>query len=128
MATVRFFGNSDDLIEIEGDIPGCGEYEDWMAKEHEFAIEDQGQVAMSVFLSYADDGVWRIRCTDERRWPCQLYTPDAKMSTGDFFAAAGFPADHFIRRSGQDPYTMVLSIEVPKTAKIIDRAPKDDEG
>lgn len=52
MGRVKIYGASDDLIEIEGDIPGCDEYN----TEHAYF-----QVAgLQLGVEYNGDGTWEI--------------------------------------------------------------------
>ena len=55
MHTVEFYGVSDDLIEVEGDIPGCDEYP---AESGEFEV-----AGLRVEVDYRHNGCWGVRVT-----------------------------------------------------------------
>jgi hypothetical protein len=52
MSTVTFYGSSDDLVEVEGDVPGCDEYNAEAA-----AFELAG---LRIGVEYVKGGVWEI--------------------------------------------------------------------
>lgn len=55
MPTVTIYGASDDLIEVEGDVPGCDEYNSIDAPLYvELSTGDAFKV------EYTDEGVWRV--------------------------------------------------------------------
>lgn len=61
MNTIKIYGASDDLIEVEGDVPGCDEY---------------GSEAGVVELSTGD--AFRIRYTDDGVWTVDLIHGDCR--------------------------------------------------
>jgi hypothetical protein len=62
MQQVTFYGSSDDLVEVEGSLPGCDEYYLTDAEEHEFALtwaEGIGTMRGNIVLArYGDTGLW----------------------------------------------------------------------
>ncbi len=55
MAKIIIYGTSDDLVEVEGDVPGCDEYGAWHSPRYvQLSTGDVFRV------EYTDDGVWRI--------------------------------------------------------------------
>lgn len=53
--TVKIYGASDDLVEVEGDVPGCNEYAAFDAPRYvEFSTGDVFKVW------YDDEGCWRV--------------------------------------------------------------------
>jgi hypothetical protein len=53
---VIFYGTSDDLIEVEGKVPGCNEYA--ADDAHFMVIGETAQVRVRVW--YTSDGLWAI--------------------------------------------------------------------
>lgn len=53
--TVQFYGASDDLIEVEGDAPGCDEYN---TEKAVFLVVAENGAKAYVGLRYAMGGVW----------------------------------------------------------------------
>lgn len=59
MHTVTIYGASDDLIEVDGDAPGCGEYN----AEHGSFIVSNVEGSTRVYIDYDTkgyDGCWAI--------------------------------------------------------------------
>lgn len=56
MDAVYFSGSSDDLIEVEGKVPGCDEYNS--EDEHFLAIGPAGKVRLRVWFTRR--GLWAI--------------------------------------------------------------------
>lgn len=54
--SVTIYGASDDLIEVEGDVPGCDEYS---AESATFTISGPDGM-VRVRAQYADPGIWEI--------------------------------------------------------------------
>lgn len=59
MSEVTIYGASDDLIDVEGDCPGCDEYN---AEDATFVVQCTTGTAR-VRVRYTDDGVWAIECS-----------------------------------------------------------------
>lgn len=57
MASVTFYGASDDLIEVEGDAPGCDEYN---SDDDSFLVVCDGDAGCIVHLVYTGDGTWQV--------------------------------------------------------------------
>lgn len=60
MADVTIYGASDDLIEVEGDVPGCDEYNQESAV---FILRGSGEVSggvTRVTVDYGAGGCWMI--------------------------------------------------------------------
>lgn len=57
MSVVTIYGASDDLIEVEGPVPGCDEYNDEFAR---FRLIGDGKTTV-VEVQYVESGVWEIR-------------------------------------------------------------------
>ncbi len=56
MVTIKIYGASDDLVEVEGQVPGCNEYGSY---SHPLYIElSTGDVFK---VEYTDAGVWEVR-------------------------------------------------------------------
>lgn len=55
--TVIIYGASDDLIEVEGDAPGCDEYNSDAAT---FVLVGEHGFAARVNVMFAADGTWEI--------------------------------------------------------------------
>lgn len=56
MADVTIYGASDDLIEVEGDVPGCDEYNGENATL--LLVGDEG--ALRVTVRFDEDGNWMV--------------------------------------------------------------------
>lgn len=110
MQTVEFYGAGDDLVEIEGDIPGCDEYPGG-DEPSEFIIR-AGEEAMLVVAFYGGKGTWAFApgIVDEGApfpaWPLRFAVkvrPEfAELKPGTY----------------PDPYSMSLVIEVPDDARL----------
>lgn len=57
MATIKLYGASDDLIEIEGDVPGCDEHNFYTDGEPVFVVLSTGDVFA---VTYGERGVWEV--------------------------------------------------------------------
>lgn len=57
MSNVLFYGASDDLIEVEGDVPGCDEYS---AEDASFVVVCENGQGCIVRLNYTSDGTWQV--------------------------------------------------------------------
>ncbi len=57
MHEVAIYGASDDLIEVEGDAPGCDEYN---AEEATFVVTGANGSATRVEVKYGAGGCWMI--------------------------------------------------------------------
>lgn len=57
MSHVVIYGASDDLVEIEGDAPGCDEYN---AESATFLVLGVRGDRARVEVEYADSGVWKV--------------------------------------------------------------------
>lgn len=97
MKTIRIYGASDDLVEIEGDVPGCDEYDVGgprlvMAR---FLVGplDSGTVGLRVFAIY--DGCWSF----------------AIGQVGESRPLPGWPIR--ITQSSDVPYSVQIEIDVP---------------
>jgi hypothetical protein len=82
--TISFSGTSDDLIEVEGNVPGCDEY------NHEWATFHVA--GLRVRVSYEEDGVWSV-------WAAQISEDVPVTATNVDLRAVG--------------YSMVLTMDVP---------------
>lgn len=56
--TVVFYGASDDLIEVEGDVTGCDEYTADHNECLSFVVVGDANCSTRVALSYEKDGIW----------------------------------------------------------------------
>jgi hypothetical protein len=57
MSTIELYGASDDLIEVEGDIAGCDEYN---ADDAHFVLTGVDGSALWIRVWYTRRGVWAI--------------------------------------------------------------------
>lgn len=90
MSALKFYGASDDLIEVEGDIPGCDEYN----AEHAYF-----QIAgLQLALEFGGDGTWEIAVG--------MVDEDVPVTASNM-------------RLSVDRYTMVLDMEVPTGAYVV---------
>lgn len=55
--TVKFYGSSDDLVEVEGEAPGCDEYN---ADQASFLVACEGDKACAVRVAYTFAGTWLV--------------------------------------------------------------------
>lgn len=55
--TIELYGASDDLIEVDGDLPGCDEYN---AEDAYFVLFGVADSAVRVRVWYTSRGVWAI--------------------------------------------------------------------
>jgi hypothetical protein len=55
--SVTFYGASDDLIEVEGDAPGCDEYNE---DDASFLVVCDGDAGCIVHIGYTHNGTWQI--------------------------------------------------------------------
>ena len=53
MKTVTIYGSSDDLVEVEGDVPGCDEY---------------GTIGDPLFVELSNGAAFRVEYTDRGVW------------------------------------------------------------
>lgn len=96
MSRVRISGASDDLIEIEGSVPGCDEYN----AEHAYF-----QIAgLQLGVEYSGDGTWEIAVG--------MIDEDVPVTAADM-------------RLSAEGYTMVLDMEVPPGAHVTRIYPDD---
>lgn len=105
MPKVLFYGSSDDLVEIEGDVPGCDEYPLGSGDMSLFevilpALRTQRAVdeRMLVMATYGFGGVWMFA------WG--LVDEDVPLPD--------WPTRYFY----EGGYTMRLEIEVPDGAEV----------
>lgn len=92
MKTVKFYGSSDDLVEVEGTAPGCDEFNVGGAEYANFHI-----AGLAIRVEYAGNGCWSILVgqIDE----------DTPVTAKNITLVA-------------DGYTMVLDMEVPDDAYV----------
>lgn len=57
MSGVLFYGASDDLIEVEGEIPGCDEYN---AEDASFVVVCENGSVCIVRVNYTSEGTWQV--------------------------------------------------------------------
>lgn len=62
--TVKIYGASDDLVEVEGDVPGCDEYDVGMSSAGIFVLACDNGSAIVVRCAYRSNGVWLVSA-----WP-----------------------------------------------------------
>ena len=102
---ITFWGASDDLVEIEGDVPGCDEYACY-AETLVFQIRGGGCRMNVVCIYGVSGGTWCFApaLVDEGEgfpdWPLQIQACD-------------------IGRHRTDPYSMMLVIDVPDDAEVV---------
>ena len=64
METITFYGASDDLVEIEGNVAGCGEYDAYEDNQASFAVtatEGSGQIqGLRVHVRYERTACWSV--------------------------------------------------------------------
>ena len=91
MAAIRFYGASDDLIEVEGSIPGCDEYN---GESGRFEV-----AGLVVEVTYESGGVWGVSVAqiDE---DVPVTASDLRLSVTQ-------------RHDGAQGYSMALDMEVP---------------
>lgn len=58
MHTVIIYGASDDLIEVEGQVPGCDEYN---AEAGSFIVSS-AEASSRVGVHYGKNGCWAVSC------------------------------------------------------------------
>lgn len=92
MKTIKFYGFSDDLVEISGPLKGCDEYSAY--KDLEFDIVSPRKDMMRVITHYGSNGCWSFAPSIAEE---DLPFPNWKIS----FEEA---------RHG---YSTVMSVEVP---------------
>lgn len=81
--TIVIYGYSDDLIEIDGDAPGCDEYNPGYPDDtSEFLITTVGdggaEAKVRVRVTYNTDGVWEITT---RQVEEDMPTPEVHLSS-----------------------------------------------
>lgn len=87
---VTFYGASDDLIEVEGDVPGCDEYNGEDA--HFIVVGFEGKVRVRVW--YTEHGVWAIAVA-----PVHERTPMLPVQiTGSGYSARAVDTVHIVVR------------------------------
>jgi hypothetical protein len=57
VSTVTIYGASDDLVEVDGDVPGCDEYGTDIAT---FKVTGQDDRVTRVGITYTANGCWSI--------------------------------------------------------------------
>jgi hypothetical protein len=92
--TISFYGSSDDLIEIEGDIKGCDEY-DVGGQITSFVV-----AGLSVSLQYAYGGCWSISVN--------LVDEDVAVEAKNMRLSVA-----------PNGYSMLLEMDVPKGSYIV---------
>lgn len=97
MKHLTIYGASDDLIEVEGDLEGCDEYN---GEEAVFAI-----AGLKVTVEYADAGVWAIKV--------------AQLDEGDPVTAKNITLGVSNAINPENPpYSMQLDMDVPDDAVV----------
>lgn len=91
MRKIAFYGASDDLVEVEGEIPGCDEYP---ATEASFTV-----AGLMVKVSLGEDGCWGIKVIQINE-DVPVLAQDLALSVPD-------------RRDGDQGYSMRLDMLVP---------------
>jgi len=86
---VKFYGASDDLIEVEGDVPGCDEY------NGEHGVFTVGGLVIAIDYT----GIWAIRVAQ--------VDEDVPVTASDLRLSVAKRAD------GTPGYSMVLDMDVP---------------
>lgn len=101
--TVLFWGSSDDLIEVEGEVPGCDEYYAIESRPHEFLIEAPDGTAMLVTGFFGAEGSW-------------------SFAPGLLNEDHPYPSWPVVVRPASNGYSTVLEICVPAGARITSRS------
>lgn len=65
MSTVTFFGFSDDLVDVDGDVAGCDEYavpypEDRLSFRVRHVADDGAAAGLVVHVRYEQHGCWSV--------------------------------------------------------------------
>jgi hypothetical protein len=94
---ITFYGSSDDLIEVEGDAPGCDEYS---GEKAIFVVS-----GLRVTVEYLPAGVWGIAV--------------AQVAEGMGTAAENMRLSIEPRMDGDPGYSMRLELEVPDDASVV---------
>ncbi len=111
MQTVYFYGHSDDLVEVEGSVAGCAEYDvldDMLASagrygaHARFAIIHEGVEKLHVIAVYADNGTWTFM---------PVLVDDENRLIDDWVIS--------VQHSSQCDHSMSLTISVPDDASVI---------
>lgn len=106
MKELRFYGASDDLIEVEGDVPGADEYN---GERAEFLI-----AGLVVTVTYEPSGCWQIAvCMEDEGVPVLAENVALRVCDAE---ARGLP-----EYAGWSPYSMLLSMDVPDGCELVYR-------
>jgi hypothetical protein len=105
MKTIRIYGASDDLLEIDGELPGCGEYDCWEKTAQVEVVSPNGRLLVVGGYGAAGQtvgGWWFSPLFDDEdarapEWECRV----------DLQAR---------------PYSVVLEIDAPEDAVVEVRA------
>lgn len=83
MATIRIYGSSDDLVEIEGDIVGADEYSEYNNQHLKFLLKDSD--SEDAVIIYVD-------CRDNETWTCTVgqVEEDVPIPAWDFKIVTDF--------------------------------------
>jgi hypothetical protein len=106
MSTITFYGSSDDLVDVEGDIPGCDEYNIEMT-----TFEDAGLRVQVEFLAQGRWGITVVQIDEDT--PVTATNVHFEMREPDTNEAAlrGEAPLH-------PPYSVRLVMDVPDDSQV----------
>lgn len=96
MKHVKVYGSSDDLMEIEGDVPGCDEYN---GEHGAWTV-----AGLRIALRYGDNGCWHIKV--------------GQIDEDVAVTAENLTLSINPRIDGRPGYSMLLDLDVPDDAYV----------